>query len=146
MVDVVTFGEAMVRLSPPQFHRLEQTETLDLRVGGAELNVAVGVTRFGLKSAWISKLPRNVLGYLIRNRAQQFGVDCSRIVWSDQGRAGLYFIEFTSLVSASLIVLFGLVSSGLLAILFLFISIHRRTRRMRIRLLKIVRRLQRKAS
>lgn len=94
MVDVVTFGEAMVRLSPPHFQRLEQTQSLDLSVGGAELNVAVGVTCFGMKSAWVSKLPKNPLGYLIRNRAQEFGVDCSQVVWSGQGRAGLYFLNW----------------------------------------------------
>ncbi len=101
MVDVVTFGEAMGRLSPPHFQRLEQTQSLDLNVGGAELNVAVGVTRFGMKSSWVSKLPKNALGYLIRNRAQAFGVDCSHIVWSDQGRAGLYFLELGASPRAS---------------------------------------------
>ena len=94
MVDLITFGEAMVRLSPPDFQRVEQARSLDVNVGGAELNVAVGVTRFGMKSAWISKLPKNGLGYLIRNRAQESGVDCSHIIWSEQGRAGLYFVEF----------------------------------------------------
>jgi 2-dehydro-3-deoxygluconokinase len=101
MVDVVTFGEAMGRLSPPHFQRLEQTRSLDLSVGGAELNVAVGVTRFGMKSAWVSKLPKNAIGYLIRNRAQEFGVDCSHVVWSDQGRAGLYFLELGASPRAS---------------------------------------------
>jgi 2-dehydro-3-deoxygluconokinase len=101
MYDVVTFGEAMVRLSPPHFQRLEQAQSLDLSVGGAELNVAVGVTRFGMKSAWVSKLPKNPLGYLIRDRAQEFGVDCSHVVWSDQGRAGLYFLELGSSPRAS---------------------------------------------
>jgi 2-dehydro-3-deoxygluconokinase len=101
MVDVVTFGEAMGRLSPPHFQRLEQSRSLDLSVGGAELNVAVGVTRFGMKSAWVSKLPKNALGYLIRNRAQEFGVDCSHVVWSDQGRAGLYFLELGASPRAS---------------------------------------------
>jgi 2-dehydro-3-deoxygluconokinase len=101
MVDVVTFGEAMVRLSPPHFQRLEQTQSLDLSVGGAELNVAVGVSRFGMKSAWVSKLPKNPLGYLIRNRAQEFGVDCSQVVWSGQGRAGLYFLELGASPRAS---------------------------------------------
>lgn len=101
MCDVVTFGEAMVRLSPPNFQRLEQARKLDLNVGGAELNVAVGVTRFGLKSIWVSKLPRNSLGYLIRDRAQEFGVDCSHIVWSDKGRAGIYFVEFGASPRAS---------------------------------------------
>jgi 2-dehydro-3-deoxygluconokinase len=101
MYDVVTFGEAMVRLSPPNFQRLEQARNLNLNVGGAELNVAVGVTRFGLKSAWVSKLPKNGLGWLIRDRAQEFGVDCSHIVWSDKGRAGIYFVEFGASPRAS---------------------------------------------
>jgi len=94
MYDVVTFGEAMVRLSPPQCQRLEQARNLHVNVGGAELNVAVGVTRFGMKSTWVSKLPKNGLGYMIRDRAQEFGVDCSHIVWADRGRAGIYFVEF----------------------------------------------------
>jgi len=101
MYDVVTFGEAMIRLSPPHFQRLEQAASLDLNIGGAELNVAVGVTRLGMKSAWVSKLPKNALGYLIRNRAQAFGVDCSNIVWSDQGRAGIYFLELGASPRAS---------------------------------------------
>jgi 2-dehydro-3-deoxygluconokinase len=104
MYDVVTFGEAMIRLSPPHFLRLEQTQSLDVKAGGAELNVAVGVTRFGMKSAWVSKLPKNPLGYLIRDRAQEFGVDCSHIVWSDKGRAGIYFLEFGASPRASSVV------------------------------------------
>jgi 2-dehydro-3-deoxygluconokinase len=91
----------MVRLSPPNSQRLEQTQSLDVHVGGAELNVAVGVTRLGMKSAWVSKLPKNGLGYMIRGRAQAFGVDCSHIVWSDKGRAGLYFVEFGASPRAS---------------------------------------------
>ncbi len=101
MYDVVTFGEAMVRLSPPHFQRLEQAQSLDVHAGGAELNVAVGVTRLGMKSAWISKLPKNPLGYLIRDRAQAYGVDCSHIVWSEKGRAGIYFLEFGASPRAS---------------------------------------------
>jgi len=101
MCDVVAFGEAMVRFSPPYFQKLEQTRSMDVNVGGAELNVAVGVTRFGMSSAWISKLPKNSLGYLIRDRAQEFGVDCSHLIWSDGGRAGLYFLEFGASPRAS---------------------------------------------
>jgi 2-dehydro-3-deoxygluconokinase len=94
MLDVVTFGEAMIRLSPPHFQRIEQTRTLDVEIGGAELNVAVGVSRLGGKSAWVSRLPRNPLGRLIGQRARELGVDCSHVLWSDEGRAGLYFFEF----------------------------------------------------
>jgi 2-dehydro-3-deoxygluconokinase len=94
MADVITFGEAMIRLSPPHFERLEQAVSLDLRIGGGELNVAVGVARLGLKSAWISRLPQNPLGRLLENRARQAGVDTSEVIWTTDGRLGLYFVEF----------------------------------------------------
>jgi 2-dehydro-3-deoxygluconokinase len=101
MFDVVTFGEAMIRLSPPHFQRLEQTTSLDLQVGGGELNVAVGVRRLGLKSTWVSRLPKNALGRIVENRAHQVGVDTSHIVWSGDGRQGLYFVEFGAAPRAS---------------------------------------------
>ena len=101
MVDVVTFGEAMIRLSTPNFMRLEQTTSLDVQIGGGELNVAAGVARLGLKSAWVSRLPKNPLGRLLENRTRQAGVDTSRIVWSDGSRLGLYFVEFGAAPRAS---------------------------------------------
>jgi 2-dehydro-3-deoxygluconokinase len=101
MYDLVTFGEAMIRLSPPDFMRLEQTTTLDLNIGGAELNVAVGASRLGLKSAWISKLPDNPLGRMIANKARELGVDVSSVVWEKEGRAGLYFLEYGAMPRSS---------------------------------------------
>ena len=101
MFDIVTFGEAMVRMSPPDFKRLEQTTTLDLHIGGAELNVAVGASRLGLKSAWVSKLPDNPLGRMIANKARELGVDISQVIWQKEGRAGLYFLEFGASPRAS---------------------------------------------
>jgi 2-dehydro-3-deoxygluconokinase len=94
MYDLVTFGEAMIRLSPPDFKRLEQTTTLDLNIGGTELNVAVGIARLGLKSSWVSRLPDNPLGRMVANKARELGVDVSPVIWEKGGRAGLYFLEF----------------------------------------------------
>jgi 2-dehydro-3-deoxygluconokinase len=94
--DLVTFGEAMIRLSPPASRRLEQTSSLDMAVGGAELNVAADVARFGLDTAWVSRLPDNPLGRMIRNRAREFGVDSSHVAWASGSRMGLYFVEFGS--------------------------------------------------
>jgi 2-dehydro-3-deoxygluconokinase len=101
MLDVVTFGEAMIRLAPPHFERLEQTTSLDVQIGGGELNVAVGVSRLGLRSAWVSRLPKNSLGRLMQNRVRQAGVDASHLVWADDGRMGLYFVEFGAAPRAS---------------------------------------------
>ena len=92
--DVITFGEAMLRLSPPNFLRLEQAQSLDVRVGGAELNTAVGLARLGRSSAWVSRLPANPLGRLVANRAREAGVSTEHVVWSDGDRLGLYFVEF----------------------------------------------------
>lgn len=104
MALVVTLGEAMLRLSPPDFHRLEQTTSFDVKVGGGELNVAVGVARLGLDSAWVSKLPENPLGKMVRNKAREQGVDTSNIVWSKSGRVGIYFLEFGASPRASSVV------------------------------------------
>ena len=94
MSDVITFGEAMVRLSPPGQERIEQASALDMRIGGAELNVAAGVTRLGHNAEWVSRLPDDPLGRFVNNQARQFGVDTSRVRWSSDERMGLYFIEF----------------------------------------------------
>jgi 2-dehydro-3-deoxygluconokinase len=93
-MDLVTFGEAMVRLTPPggAFQRLEQAHSLDAYVGGSELNVAVLAARLGVKSRWVSRLPDNALGRMIGARAREQGVD-AHVEWTAEGRAGLYFVE-----------------------------------------------------
>lgn len=99
--DVVTFGEAMIRLSPPSFRRLEQAPNLDVFIGGAELNTAVGLARLGRKTVWVSRLTDNPLGRLIANRAREAGVDTGHIVWTGEDRVGLYFLEFGAAPRAS---------------------------------------------
>lgn len=101
MPDVVTFGEAMVRLAPPHFQRLEQARLLDVEIGGAELNAAVGLARLGRSAAWVSRLPDNPLGHLIANRVREAGVSDEFVRFADDGRCGLYFLEFGAAPRAS---------------------------------------------
>lgn len=101
MPTVVTFGEAMIRLAPPDFERLEQATSLKMNVGGSELTVAAGVARLGLNAGWVSRLPNNPLGRMAQNKAREFGVDTSHIVWSKEDRMGLYFVEYGSAPRAS---------------------------------------------
>src|SRR5207248_6705440 len=54
-MDLVTFGEAMVRLTPANFQRLEQATSFDVYVGGGELNVAVAAARLGVAARWVSR-------------------------------------------------------------------------------------------
>lgn len=92
-VQVVTLGEAMIRLTPVDHQRLETTTLLEVHIGGAELNAAVALAQIGIPVAWVSKLPDNPLGRKIVREAQKFGVDTSRVVWAQEGRVGIYFYE-----------------------------------------------------
>ena len=91
-MDLVTFGEAMIRFSPPASQRLEQATSLEASVGGSELNVAVLAARLGVASRWVSRLPDNALGRMIAAQAREQGVD-AHVEWTADGRVGLYFVE-----------------------------------------------------
>jgi 2-dehydro-3-deoxygluconokinase len=99
-MDLVTFGEAMVRLTPPAFQRIEQARSFDACVGGGELNVAVAAARLGVASRWVSRLPDNALGRMIAGRAREQGVDVDA-EWTADDRAGLYFAELGAAPRAS---------------------------------------------
>jgi len=92
---IVTFGEAMVRLTPPGNERLERTERLDVTVGGAELNAAAAAACLGVDAAWVSRLPETPLGRLVARGARAAGVDVSGVRWvpEGEGRTGVYFLE-----------------------------------------------------
>ena len=96
--DLITFGEAMVRLSSPGHMRLEQADRLDVSAGGAEWNVAVNASRLGLKTAWVSRLVDTWSGRLIVNQARTHGVDTDHVVWEKfdgvgRLRNGFYHLE-----------------------------------------------------
>ncbi len=93
--DCIGVGEAMLRFTPPNGLRIEQSQALDIAVGGAELNLVVGMSRIGSRTAWLSKLPDTSLGHILGNQARIHGVDTSHIIWTDAAtsRLGLFFLE-----------------------------------------------------
>ncbi|MFO8008995.1 MAG: sugar kinase, partial [Candidatus Brocadiia bacterium] len=96
--DLLTFGEAMIRLTPPDHMRLEQADALQMTVGGAEWNVAVNVSRLGLSTAWVSRLVDNWSGRFIVQQARTHGVDTGQVVWTEfdgvgRVRNGFYHLE-----------------------------------------------------
>ena len=92
MIDLVTFGETMLRLSPSSGDRLETATSLEFRTAGAESNVAIAAERLGASSVWLSKLPDSPLGRRVTNEVRQHGVE-PRIEWDDEARQGAYYIE-----------------------------------------------------
>lgn len=93
MTELVSFGEAMLRYSPPDQGRIETTETLEVAVGGAESNVATAAARIGTDAAWLSKLPRSPLGRRVTGFLHGYGLETD-VVWTDDGRVGTYYVEF----------------------------------------------------
>jgi len=91
----VTFGELMVRLSPPSGVRLQQAQNLDVNFGGAEANVAVSLARFGIEAAFVTALPENELGENAIDVLRQNGVDTRCIVRKGK-RIGIYYLEHGS--------------------------------------------------
>ncbi|MCU4926258.1 sugar kinase [Halobacteria archaeon AArc-dxtr1] len=92
MSDLVTFGETMLRLSPPGHERLEAASELEVRAAGAESNVAVAAQRLGLSATWLSKVPDSAPGRKVARELEGYGID-TEIVWSEEGRQGTYYLE-----------------------------------------------------
>ena len=91
-VRVVTFGEIMLRLSPPGFERLLQSPQLVATFGGGEANVAVSLAQFGLQSDYVTRLPSHAIGDAAIRALRAEGVGTDHIVRGGQ-RVGIYFAE-----------------------------------------------------
>ena len=89
---VVTFGEIMLRLSPPGFERLLQSPTLSATFGGGEANVAVSLAHFGLESYYVTRLPSHAIGEAAVRALRAEGVHTNHIVRGGD-RVGIYFAE-----------------------------------------------------
>lgn len=92
MAKVVTFGEIMLKLSPISYNRFIQASAMNVEYAGAEANVVVSLSNFGLETKFVSKLPQNDLGDAAVNRLRQFGVDVSNVKRGGD-RIGIYFVE-----------------------------------------------------
>jgi 2-dehydro-3-deoxygluconokinase len=89
---VITFGEIMMRLSPPDFLRLGQARSFDVIYGGGEANVAVSLANFGVPVDYVTRLPNNDLGEACIQFLRQYGVGVEKIVHGGD-RIGVYFLE-----------------------------------------------------
>jgi 2-dehydro-3-deoxygluconokinase len=92
---VVTFGEIMLRLSPPGFQRFVQARCFDVIYGGGEANVAASLANYGLPVEYVTRLPANDIGDACLNFLRQYGVETSHVLRGG-GRLGIYFLEMGS--------------------------------------------------
>ncbi len=93
--DLLTLGQLLLRLSPPDNDRLVRGDTFIKQVGGAELNVAVGVALLGLHTGIISKLPSHDMGSFMKSKIRSYGVSDDFFLYdsSPSARVGIYYYE-----------------------------------------------------
>jgi len=103
MKQVVTFGEIMMRLSPPLQNRLSQASSLDITYGGGDANVAAGLAYLGVPAAHAGCFPDNAVGHAAAQHFRGHGVDMQHCVFRGH-RLGLYFLEVGASLRASRIV------------------------------------------
>ncbi len=89
---VVTFGEIMIRLSPPGMLRFEQAQSFDVIYGGGEANVAVSLANFGQPVDYITRLPANELDEACLHFLRRCGVGVAKVARGGE-RLGIYFLE-----------------------------------------------------
>ncbi|MDF2698628.1 MAG: kdgK [Haloplasmataceae bacterium] len=89
---VVTFGEIMLRLSPPMYNKIEQTNEYQAYYGGGEANVAISLVNLGHDVQFVTKLPNNQLGDGAIKHLRAQGVDISHVIRGGDN-IGIYFLE-----------------------------------------------------
>lgn len=92
-LDVLTIGDALIAMNPTATGPLRFAQSFERKVGGAELNVAIGCSRLGLETGWISRLGHDEFGKHIYNFARGEGIDVSQVQLVEGYQTSLYFKE-----------------------------------------------------
>lgn len=91
----VTFGETMIRDTPADMQRAERTRRLDISLSGSEHILCVGLGRLGIPCRYVTRVPDNPYGWMLRNVSREMDIDTSHFVWADKTEAiGRYIYEF----------------------------------------------------
>lgn len=89
---IVTFGEVMLRLSPPDHRKFTQSDTLEMTFGGGEANVAISLAYLGLDACHVTCFPDNMIGKAAVQYMRQHGIETDQIAL-DGNKMGTYFME-----------------------------------------------------
>ena len=92
MKKVVTFGEVMMRFSPPGHAKFSQATTVEFSYGGGEANVGMSLAYFGENVSHITCFPDNLIGRSATQYLRHNWMHTSGIIYGE-GRMGKYFLE-----------------------------------------------------
>jgi len=89
---VITFGEVMMRLSPPGYAKFSQANSFDLVYGGGEANVAISCAYLGMKAAHVTRFPDNALGRAATQFLRHHWLSTEHVIYGGN-MMGKYFLE-----------------------------------------------------
>ena len=100
---IVTFGEIMLRLTPPSRLRFNQTKLFQASYGGSEANVAVALANYGLRCEFVTCLPDNRIAEACLDDLRSYGVETGHVLRCGN-RIGLYYMEEAAAMRSSHVV------------------------------------------
>ncbi|MFT4755319.1 MAG: 2-dehydro-3-deoxygluconokinase [Salibacteraceae bacterium] len=103
MKKVITFGEIMLRLTPPNLRRFSQANSFEVIYGGGESNVAVSLANYGIPVDFVTRLPQNDIGQCALMEMRKRNVGTDHIVYGGD-RLGIYFLEIGAVNRGSKVV------------------------------------------
>ncbi len=89
---IIGFGDLMLRLNPPGYKRFIQTDSFDVNYTGAEANVCVALSQYGVDSVFVTKLPENDIARCAVAHMKKYGVNVESVVYGGE-RIGLFYVE-----------------------------------------------------
>ncbi len=89
---LITFGEVMMRLSPPGHSKFSQATSFELVYGGGEANVAISCAYLGMKAAHVTRFPDNALGRAATQFLRHHWLSTDHVIYGGE-MMGKYFLE-----------------------------------------------------
>ena len=103
MPKIVTLGEVLLRLSTPNFQKIEQATSFNANFGGTEMNVGAGLVKFGFEATHVTTFPDNMMGQKAKAFLRFLDIDTSNVFLQGE-RMGVFFLETGAVMRASQIV------------------------------------------
>ncbi len=94
----ITFGEILLRLTPPNYGKIRVANNFDASYGGSEANIALALANLGVDSTFFSVVPNNSLGKSAVRALRSNDVHCTPVILSSKEetpthRLGVYYLE-----------------------------------------------------
>ena len=94
----ITFGEIMLRLTPPNYEKIRMASSFEASYGGSEANIALALANLGVDSTFFTVVPNNSLGKSAVRMLRSNDVHCTPVILSTpqqtpSHRLGTYYLE-----------------------------------------------------